>query len=113
MTKESKAKSDGKKREPVRESVRFPLRLPVQLLTGDGEVKATTENVSSNGVLFLTDMALELNRKVEFELAIPAAVLGTAADIKVKCKGHVVRNEQTASEKRAAAVVIDTYTFEG
>jgi hypothetical protein len=99
--------------EPVRTAVRFPLHLPVRLKTPEGdEVAATTENVSASGVLFLTDIALELDRKVDFTLAIPAAVLGTADDITVHCTGHVVRHEQADKEQKAAAVVIDKYSFE-
>jgi hypothetical protein len=98
--------------EPVRSAVRFPLRLPLSLQTPQGDVQATTENVSASGVLFVTDLPLEMNSRVEFRLAIPASVLGTAADVTVQCAGHVVRHEQTDGDHRAAAVVIDKYTFE-
>jgi len=93
--------------------VRFPLRLPLSLQTSQGEVQATTENVSSGGVLFMTDFPFEINSSVEFKLEIPAAVLGTAADVTVQCTGHVVRQEQAEGDRKAAAIVIDKYTFEG
>jgi len=98
--------------EPVRSAVRFPLRLPLSLQTPQGDVQATTENVSASGVLFLTDLSLEMNSLVEFKLAIPASILGTATDVTVQCAGHVVRHERTDGDRRAAAVVIDKYTFE-
>lgn len=98
--------------EPVRAAVRFPLRLPLSLQTPQGDVQATTENVSATGVLFVTDLLLEMNTHVEFKLAIPAAVLGTATDVTVQCTGHVVRHEQVDGDRRAAAVLIDKYTFE-
>lgn len=98
--------------EPVRAAVRFPLKLPLSLHTPEGDVQATTENVSATGVLFMTDLPLEMDTSVEFKLAIPAAVLGTATDVTVQCTGHVVRQEQTDGGRRAAAVVIDKYTFE-
>jgi len=53
-----------------------------------------------------------MNSRVDFKLAIPASILGTATDVTVQCAGHVVRNEQTDGDRRAAAVVIDKYTFE-
>ena len=98
--------------EPVRSAVRFPLKLPLSLHTPEGDIQATTENVSASGVLFVTDLPLEMDTRVEFKLAIPASVLGTAADVTVQCTGHVVRHEQTDGHQRAAAVVIDKYTFE-
>jgi hypothetical protein len=98
--------------EAVRTSVRFPLKLPVRLQTAGGEVEATTENVSAKGVLFVSDLTLEINSGVDFTLAIPAAVLGTPADVTVHCAGHVIRHEETNGERKASAVVIDSYTFE-
>jgi hypothetical protein len=107
-----KAAEPEESSEPVRAAVRFPLRLPLSLQTPEGDVQATTENVSATGVLFETDLPLEMNTHVEFKLAIPAAVLGTAADVTVQCTGHVVRHSQSESGRKAAAVVIDKYTFE-
>ncbi len=98
--------------EAVRATVRFPLKLPVRLQTPEGEVDATTENMSAKGVLFVTDLALELNSGVDFTLEIPAAVLGTATDVTVHCAGHVIRHERTDGDRKASAVVIDSYTFE-
>jgi len=98
--------------EPVRSSVRFPLKLPMSLHTPAGEVQTTTENISSSGVLFVVDLPLEMNSKVEFSMAIPAQVLGTETDVTVHCTGRVVRHEPAGSEPKAAAVVIDKYSFE-
>ncbi|HXB62177.1 MAG TPA: PilZ domain-containing protein [Acidobacteriaceae bacterium] len=98
--------------EPIRAAVRFPLKLSLSLRTPQGDVQATTENVSATGVLFVTDLPLEMDTRVEFKLAIPASVLGTATDVTVQCTGHVVRQERTDDDRRAAAVVIDKYTFE-
>ena len=111
-TTSSKNTTPEEQSEPVRSAVRFPLRLPLSLQTPQGEVQATTENVSAGGVLFVTDLSLEMNSRIEFKLAIPASILGTATDVTVQCAGHVVRNEQTDGDRRAAAVVIDKYTFE-
>jgi len=84
----------------------------VRLQTPGGEVEATTENVSGKGVLFVTDLALEINSGVDFTLVIPASVLGTAEGMTVHCVGHVIRHEQTEGDRKASAVVIDSYTFE-
>jgi hypothetical protein len=111
-TSPDKAGKPQESLEPVRSAVRFPLKLPLSLHTPEGDIQATTENVSATGVLFVTDLPLEMNTKVEFKLAIPASVLGTAADVTVQCIGHVVRQERAEGDRRAAAVVIDKYTFE-
>ncbi|MHB1021171.1 MAG: PilZ domain-containing protein [Acidobacteriaceae bacterium] len=95
---------------PVRASVRFPIQLDLRLQTPQGEVTATTENISASGLLFLTDRILEPDTKIEFTLAMPAAVLGADADIVVNCLGRVVRSEKHGSRVRAAAV-IDEYFF--
>ncbi|MDR3735343.1 MAG: PilZ domain-containing protein [Acidobacteriaceae bacterium] len=102
----------GDPAEAVRTSVRFPLKLPVRLQTAGGEVDATTENMSAKGVLVVSDLTLEINAGVDFTLAIPAAVLGTDADVTVHCVGHVIRHEQTDGDRKASAVMIDSYTFE-
>jgi PilZ domain len=36
----------------VRCAVRFPLTLPIRVITDNGEYEATTENISASGVLF-------------------------------------------------------------
>jgi len=96
----------------VRSSVRVPLKLPVRLQTAGGEIAATTENVSAKGVLFVTDLELEINSGVDFSLAIPASILGTPSDVTVRCAGHVIRHEPTEGDRKASAVMIDSYTFE-
>ncbi len=95
---------------PVRTAVRFPIQLDLRLQTPQGEVKATTENISASGLLFLTDRFLDPDTKIEFTLAMPAAVLGADADVVVNCLGRVVRSERNGSYIRAAAV-IDEYFF--
>jgi len=61
----------------------------------------------------MTDYPLEINSHVEFKLEIPASVLGTDSDVTVQCSGHVVRKEQADGDRKAAAIVIDKYSFEG
>lgn len=95
---------------PVRTAVRFPIQLDLRLQTPQGEVKATTENISASGLLFLTDQMLDPDTKIEFTLAMPATVLGSDADVMVNCLGRVVRSERFGSQVRTAAV-IDEYFF--
>jgi hypothetical protein len=92
-------------------SVRFPLRLPVLILSGDREFVGTTENISSNGVLFRLKEQLPTNTKVEFLLEIPAGELFGDNTAAVHCLGRVVRSYQESSSCFAAAV-IDEYRFQ-
>jgi len=94
----------------VRCAVRFPLSLPIRVITDSGEYDATTENISASGVLFRLEEDLGLASTVEFLLKMPASVLGTDADVVLHCFGRVVRSYEGAEQFHAAAV-IDDYRF--
>ena len=94
----------------VRCAVRFPLSLPIRVVTKNGEYDAVTENISASGVLFKLDKALNVDSVVEFFLKMPAQVLGTPADVVLRCAGRVVRSYGGAEDYHAAAV-IDDYVF--
>ena len=94
--------------DPVRTAVRFPLRLPLRIQTPQGEIEAMTENVSANGLLFVTETLPEIDSRVEFTMAMPSAVMGSPRDVSVHCVGRVVRHQQSGADKLAAAV-IDEY----
>ena len=94
----------------VRCAVRFPLCLPIQVITARGAYDATTENISASGVLFHSREDLGIDSKVEFVLKMPANVLGTNEDVTLHCVGRVVRSYQGQQLYHAAAV-IDDYRF--
>lgn len=93
---------------PVRTAVRFPMRLPIRLHTDQGEMEATTENISANGLLFVGAELPPLEAKIEFSIAMPSAVMGTDKDVTIHCIGRVVRHYLQGGQKKAAAV-IDEY----
>ena len=93
---------------PVRTAVRFPMRLAIRLHTDDGEMEATTENISANGLLFVGDQLPPLEARIEFTIAMPSTVMGTEKDVTIHCIGRVVRHYLQGSQKKAAAV-IDEY----
>jgi hypothetical protein len=95
---------------PVRASVRFPLHLDIVLTTEKGQFRAVTEDVSANGILFTADELPEIGTKVEFELKMPAAIMGGADDVLLRCAGRIVRHQRTVGKTMAAAV-IDEYTL--
>jgi hypothetical protein len=94
----------------VRCAVRFPLTLPIRVITENGEYDATTENISASGVLFRSDKDLGVDRKVEFLLTMPAEVIGADSDVTLRCFGRVVRSYEGPEQFHAAAV-IDDYLF--
>lgn len=95
----------------TRSSVRFPLHLPVRILSEDREFAGTTENISANGVLFRLTEHLSVDAPVEFLLEISAEGLGGENTAAVHCLGRVVRSYEEHSNCFAAAV-IDEYRFQ-
>ena len=94
----------------VRCAVRFPLTLPIHVITDRGEYDAMTENISASGVLFSLNEELGVTSPVQFLLKMPATILGTEDDVVLHCFGRVVRSYEGAEQFHAAAV-IDDYRF--
>lgn len=95
----------------TRFSVRFPLRLPVVILSENRQISGTTENISASGVLFRLKESLPVNASVEFLLEISAGKLFGDSTAAVHCLGRVVRSYRERSTYFAAAV-IDEYRFQ-
>ncbi|AXC09832.1 hypothetical protein ACPOL_0455 [Acidisarcina polymorpha] len=94
----------------VRCAVRFPLCLPIQVITAKGAYDAITENISASGVLFQSREDLGVDSRVEFLLKMPASVIGAEDDVTLHCVGRVVRS-YLEQEHYHAAAVIDDYRF--
>ena len=95
---------------PVRAAVRFPLHLDIVLKAENRQYQAVTEDVSANGVLFAAEELPEIGTNVEFELKMPAAVMGGVDDVLLRCTGRIVRHQQSGGRSMAAAV-IDEYSL--
>ena len=95
----------------LRNTIRFPLHLPVTLKTPTDEHRAETIDISAGGILFHSETDVEVGSAVEFTIAMPGDVLGSERDVLVNCHGRVVRCSQENSG-RSIAVVIDEYKFE-
>jgi len=93
---------------PVRTAVRFPMQLALHVQTEQGELDAVTENISANGLLFVSDQLPDIDSRIEFTIAMPSAVMGSATDVTIHCIGRVVRHYLQDGKKKAAAV-IDEY----
>ncbi len=84
------------------------MRLALHIRTDEGDIEAVTENISANGLLFVSDRLPDVDSKIEFTIAMPSAVMGSATDVTIHCRGRVVRHSLQDCEKKAAAV-IDEY----
>jgi PilZ domain len=95
---------------------RFPLELPIH---GDGVGNATTADISAAGVYIMAETNLAVGSPIEFDITLPAGVLGTREDVEVHCIGRVVRKESGTKNSKSAkskkrhgvACVIDQYKF--
>ncbi|MGC2210330.1 MAG: PilZ domain-containing protein [Candidatus Korobacteraceae bacterium] len=100
--------------EEKRAMRRFMLQLPVTVTAKSGErlvATAESRDVSSHGICFYCDAALEPESKIEFTLTLPTEITMTEP-LKVRCSGRVVRVENSSgSGKFAVAAAIDDYEF--
>ncbi len=100
----------------ARTGKRFPLELPIRIHRKGGDDKATTADMSSAGVYIMADTDLTVGSPIEFDITLPAVVLGTPGDVEVRCTGRVVRKESGGGsgkkkKKNGVACVIDQYEF--
>lgn len=97
----------------ARTGKRFPVHLPIKLVGGSvsrpGQ-EGTTENISAAGVYLRLSEPMEVNSRIEFEITIPAGLIGASADVVVRCVGRVIRADCDSPEK-GMACLIDEYDF--
>ena len=92
-----------------RRSKRFDLKLTMQLLrcgSKSMEAFAQTANVSSNGVLFHSDMKPSVGDPLEYVLTLTPE-LGPRKPVKIYCMGKVVRQD----EDTRTAATLERYEF--
>jgi hypothetical protein len=99
----------------ARTGKRFPLELPIRIRYKGGDEGATTADLSAAGVYIMADTNLAVGSPIEFDITLPASVLGTPADVEVHCTGRVIRKESGSTGKKkkksGVACVIDQYQF--
>ena len=95
----------------LRGATRFPVNLPISIQSAGEEHSAETYNMSAGGVMFHLECEMAVGSNIDFQIVMPAAVLGAATDVLVTGSGRVVRCNPEG-EKRAVAAVIDEYRFE-
>lgn len=95
----------------VQSAARFPVKLPIAVKSDVGVQSAETQNISANGVLFEVDADMPVGSPVDFTISLPADVVGSVEDVRVDCRGRVVRSFADGG-RRGVGVVIDEYRFE-
>jgi len=105
-------KSAHKRYLDVQSATRFPIKLPISVKSKTGESHTESQNISANGVLFqMADSEMPVGSMVDFTISLPADVVGAAADVRLDCRGRVVRSFED-SGRRGVGVVIDEYRFD-
>jgi hypothetical protein len=93
----------------LRASVRFPVRMKVQIQTAHGREDAETINVSASGVLFAFSRILDAGSAIEVDMIMPSNTLGTPQDVRLHCHGRVIRSYRKGPTQVEVATVIDSY----
>jgi PilZ domain-containing protein len=92
---------------------RFALQLPVTITGHSGENLPTSgesRDVSSHGICFFCDSAMQLDSPIEFTLTLPSEIT-MSEPLSVRCTGRVVRVERQQAKKYAVAAAINNYEF--
>jgi PilZ domain len=106
------AGKDRKRYSEMQSAPRFPIHLPISVKSKSGESRTETQNISANGVLFqVVDAEMPVGSMVDFTISLPADVVGAESDVRLDCKGRVVRNFEE-SGRHGVGVVIDEYRFD-
>jgi hypothetical protein len=110
---ETKPAAQAKKAySDMQSAVRFPIKLPISVKLKSGESQTETQNISANGVLFqVVDAEMPVGSAVDFTISLPAEIVGAESDVRLDCKGRVVRNFEEAG-RHGVGVVIDEYHFD-
>ena len=104
----------------TRTGTRFPLTLATTIRGGKKIAKkGTTSDLSAAGVFIMADADFEVGTKVEFDITLPAAMIGANKDVEVRCQGRVIRASDEPGKKKTkkpagkggVACVIDNYEF--
>lgn len=103
--------AERKRYTDVQSAARFPVKLPIAVKSDVGMRPAETQNISANGVLFEVDADMPVGSAVDFTISLPADVVGAMEDVRVDCRGRVVRSFEDGG-RRGVGVVIDEYRFE-
>jgi len=84
-----------------RKKRRYELRLPVELVrAGRQQIcnRGETRNVSTGGVLFTSDAAVNIGQPIEYLISLPPAP-NSEVRVRLRCQGTVLRLEESPAGK--------------
>jgi hypothetical protein len=95
---------------------RFPLQLSTTIRGSKAaKLEGKTADLSAAGVFIQADGDFEVGSPIEFDIVLPAVVIGAKKDVAIRCQGRVVRSsanpKKEKSRKGGIACVIDNYEF--
>jgi len=96
-----------------RAAQRFDFHLPVSVRRNGSDVEGSgfTQDISARGAFFYTDFQLDGGENIELTLVMPSEIT-LAENMKVRCKGRVVRVIKPATgNKLGIAVHLEGYEF--
>src|SRR5262245_63468655 len=96
-----------------RNTRRFSLKLPLSIKLDSGSlpmIASQTKDVSARGVFFYLNSEVTKGSPIEFTLTLPPEITLTES-IRVRCKGKVVRVDQSNGPQIGIAAAIDQYDF--
>ena len=102
---QAKAGEMAVKESEKRRATRHQGKLPVKLK----DAKGITRDFSSSGIFFETDKSFTPGQPIEFTIMLEYA--DPAGPIRMKCRGEIVRVEESG-QKIGVAATIDSYAFE-
>ena len=91
-----------------RRNQRFELKLPFEIIRGGTNTKTLgeTKNVSSSGVLFTSETAVEVGEPIEYLITFPKPA-GSRSEVRLRCVGTVLRED----EQSKIAATLERYEF--
>jgi PilZ domain len=88
----------------------FHLSVSVRLTGSEREGCGFTQNLCARGALFHTDLPLSESDSVELTLVMPSEIT-LAENMRVRCRGKVLRVLSSAVGKSVVAVHVEGYEF--
>jgi hypothetical protein len=100
-----------------RRSKRFELQLPLEVVkagANDLSAASQTRNLSSSGVLFVSNSKLPVGESIEYRIALPHGT--QVKSLSLHCIGKVLRHESLEAESTEnqmfkVAATLDRYEF--
>jgi c-di-GMP-binding flagellar brake protein YcgR len=95
-------------------SFRHSLQIPLQVRIWKTNIptqRAVSENVSTSGILFATNLPIAVGTVVEVVMKMPEQLTGESASL-WRCSGHVVRVQTDAHSSRKSRVGVQFDCYE-